>query len=103
MCDGRRKPKIQLGRRLAATRKRIVASGKRLLGWDELDAEVQERRGEWIPRCTNCGTNEATIIEAGVCICQDCAEDNPQLQQPVIEARKAERDFQEWKDVKDGT
>lgn len=40
------KPKTPLGRRLWSIRKRIVASGETLLGWDEIDKEVAARRGE---------------------------------------------------------
>ena len=35
-----------LGRRLLATRKRIVSSGESLLDWDAVDREVAQRRGE---------------------------------------------------------
>jgi hypothetical protein len=48
--------------------------------------------------CTNCETDEA-IDECEYCAW--CLEDIWELQQPVIEARKAQRDFQEWKDVRD--
>jgi hypothetical protein len=34
-----------LGARLALLREAVVASGVPLLGWEELDAEVSERRG----------------------------------------------------------
>ncbi len=34
-----------LGQRLQAIRQRIVAAGVPLLNWDELEAEVAERRG----------------------------------------------------------
>ena len=37
--------KTPLGRRLWEIRARIVASGTPLLSWDEIDREVQERRG----------------------------------------------------------
>ncbi len=40
------KPKTPLGRRLWSIRKRIVASGEPLLGWDEIEEEVAARRGE---------------------------------------------------------
>lgn len=39
-------PNTPLGRRLWAIRKRIVASGETLLGWDEIEKEVAARRGE---------------------------------------------------------
>ena len=39
-------PKTPLGRRLWSIRKRIVASGETLLGWDEIEKEVAARRGE---------------------------------------------------------
>jgi hypothetical protein len=39
-------PKTPLGRRLWAIRKRIVASGETLLGWDEIEKEVAASRGE---------------------------------------------------------
>ena len=38
-------PKTPLGRRLWSIRKRIVASGETLLGWDEIEKEVAARRG----------------------------------------------------------
>jgi hypothetical protein len=34
-----------LGARLAALRHAVVTSGAPLLGWDELEAEIAERRG----------------------------------------------------------
>ncbi len=37
--------KTPLGRRLREIRERIVATGKRLLGWGDVEREVQERRG----------------------------------------------------------
>jgi hypothetical protein len=39
-------PKTPLGKRLWAIRKKIVASGEPLLGWDEIEKEVAARRGE---------------------------------------------------------
>jgi len=39
-------PRTPLGERLWQLRKRIVASGERLLDWDELAQEVRARRGE---------------------------------------------------------
>jgi hypothetical protein len=39
-------PRTELGRRLWEIRKRIVAAGEPLLGWDEIDREVAERRGD---------------------------------------------------------
>lgn len=44
--DHSQAPVSELGKRLAEIRKRIVASGTPLLTWDEIDAEVAERRGE---------------------------------------------------------
>jgi len=41
-----RAPRTELGRRLRELRQRIVASGQALLDWDELDREMQQRRGE---------------------------------------------------------
>jgi hypothetical protein len=38
-------PKTDLGRRLMEIRKRIVASGQPLLSWEELEREIDERRG----------------------------------------------------------
>ena len=35
-----------LGRRLAELREQIKASGVPLLSWDEIDRELEERRGE---------------------------------------------------------
>jgi hypothetical protein len=40
------KPKTPLGRRLWSIRKRIVASGETLLGWDEIEKEEAARREE---------------------------------------------------------
>jgi hypothetical protein len=40
------KPKTPLGRQLWYIRKRIVASGETILGWDEIEKEVAVRRGE---------------------------------------------------------
>ena len=42
----RYRPRTELGRRLWNIRARIVASGRPLLSWDELEREVVERRGE---------------------------------------------------------
>lgn len=39
-------PQTGLGKHLWKIRRRIVASGQRLLNWDEIDREVAERRGE---------------------------------------------------------
>jgi hypothetical protein len=39
-------PTTELGRRLREIRARIVASGEPLLNWEDLDAELRERRGE---------------------------------------------------------
>ena len=39
-------PTTELGRRLQEIRARIVASGEPLLDWEDLDAELRERRGE---------------------------------------------------------
>ena len=39
-------PQTGLGKHLWKIRRRIVASGERLLNWDEIDREVAERRGE---------------------------------------------------------
>jgi hypothetical protein len=43
VTDG--EPRTPLGRQLAEIRSRIVASGERLLDWDEIDREVALRRG----------------------------------------------------------
>ena len=40
------KPKTRLGKKLWEIRKRIVASGTPLLGWEEIEKEVAERRDE---------------------------------------------------------
>jgi chorismate-pyruvate lyase len=40
-----RQAKTPLGRRLWEIRARIVASGAPLLSWDEIDREIEERRG----------------------------------------------------------
>lgn len=39
-------PRTTLGRRLLEIRNRLIASGERLLNWEEIDAEVTARRGE---------------------------------------------------------
>jgi hypothetical protein len=39
-------PKTPIGRRLWSIRKRIVASGETLFGWNEIGKEVAARRGE---------------------------------------------------------
>ena len=44
--DSTFEPQTPLGRRLWSIRKRIVASGETLLGWDEIEKEVAARRGE---------------------------------------------------------
>ncbi len=54
------------------------------------------------PICTNC-PNKATINEAGVHLCQDCAEDHPHWLLPIIDARRLEAREQEWKDLRNGT
>jgi predicted HTH domain antitoxin len=38
-------PTTPLGKKLVETRARIIASGERLLAWDELAQEVHDRRG----------------------------------------------------------
>ena len=42
----RYRPRTALGRRLMELRAQIVASGEPLLGWDDIEREVAERRGE---------------------------------------------------------
>lgn len=44
--ESSRKFRTPLGRRLWEIRSRIVASGEPLLGWEEIEREVSERRGE---------------------------------------------------------
>lgn len=39
-------PKTSLGRKLWEIRQKIVASGQPLLGWEELEQEVTERRND---------------------------------------------------------
>jgi hypothetical protein len=39
------KPKTPFGHRLWEIRARLVASGERLLGWEDIDLELAERRG----------------------------------------------------------
>jgi len=39
-------PRTDLGKRLWEIRQRIVASGVPLLGWDEIERELAERRGD---------------------------------------------------------
>lgn len=38
-------PRTPLGRRLSEIRSKIVASGERMLEWDEIDSEIARRRG----------------------------------------------------------
>ena len=38
-------PRIRLGKRLLEIRQRIVASGRPLLGWQDIDRELAEQRG----------------------------------------------------------
>jgi hypothetical protein len=38
-------PRTPLGQRLWEIRARLLASGERLLGWEEIEREVSERRG----------------------------------------------------------
>ena len=40
------RPRTELGRRLLEIRKRIIASGGGLRGWDAIEKEIAERRGE---------------------------------------------------------
>ena len=40
-----RRAQSPLGKRLREIRKRIVASGVRLLDWDEVERELRQRRG----------------------------------------------------------
>lgn len=44
-----RRPRTDLGRKLWEIRERIIASGAPLRTWDEISAEVAERRGEARP------------------------------------------------------
>lgn len=46
VCEFRYRPRTPLGRRLMKLRAQIVASGEPLLGWDDIEREVAERRGE---------------------------------------------------------
>ena len=39
------RPRTELGRRLLDLRRAYLAAGGRTMSWDELEAEVQERRG----------------------------------------------------------
>ena len=41
-----RKLRTPLGRQLWKIRSRIIASGEPLLGWEEIEQEIAERRGE---------------------------------------------------------
>ncbi len=45
-ADEEFRPSTPLGRRLREIRERIVASGERLLSWDEVERELAARRGE---------------------------------------------------------
>lgn len=47
--------------------------------------------------CDNCSL-DATIKEAGVFLCEDCAENRPEMLQPIFDARRRESDLQDWKD-----
>ena len=48
--------------------------------------------------CSEC-TRDADICEAGVELCDDCAED-PELMQPVYDARLAESAAQDLKNIR---
>lgn len=39
-------PRTELGRRLWELRRGIISSGLPLLGWDDIEKEIKERRGE---------------------------------------------------------
>jgi len=39
------RPRTELGKRLWARRQGYIANGGKLLGWDELDRELAERKG----------------------------------------------------------
>ncbi len=39
-------PKTALGRKLMSIRAKIIASGEPLLDWEDIEREVEERRGE---------------------------------------------------------
>lgn len=91
MPDDNRHPRT----RLKELRRRIVASVAKLLVWGKGRNETLERRGERDPVCTNCG---AAAISVEVRLCEDCAEDCPDLKQPIVEARRLEAREQEWKD-----
>lgn len=39
-------PQIEFGRRLWRIRERILASGRRLLEWEQIEQDLIERRGE---------------------------------------------------------
>lgn len=39
-------PRTTLGKRLLEIRNRLIASGERFLNWEEIEAELAERRGE---------------------------------------------------------
>jgi hypothetical protein len=41
-------PRTDFGRELMAIRARVVASGQRLLSWEDVEREIAERRGSAI-------------------------------------------------------
>jgi hypothetical protein len=40
------KPRTSLGQKLLRIRERIIASGERLLSWDEIEQEIAAQRGQ---------------------------------------------------------
>ncbi len=42
-----RTPRTPLGKKLLEIRQRIVASGRPLLDWEDIDREIAEQRGRW--------------------------------------------------------
>jgi hypothetical protein len=40
-------PRTLLGKKLLEIRQRIVASGRPLLDWEDIDREIAEQRGRW--------------------------------------------------------
>ena len=42
-----RTPRTPLGKKLLEIRQRIVASGRPLLDWEDIDREIAVQRGRW--------------------------------------------------------
>ena len=45
--NSQRTPRTLLGKKLLEIRQRIIASGRPLLDWEDIDREIAEQRGRW--------------------------------------------------------